>query len=395
MAEAKRAGSATGTVTRSLGSVVRERAIDEESGRIWFRFSTNRSVRDPYIIEPEAWRKYMDRFMQNPVFLATHQYHGKLSDIVLGKVVDWEIDSEGLVGQVEFAREENPEAKTVFDLYRSGYLNAVSVGWIIHKQEPIEDTDKIRVLEAELLEVSAVPVPADPYALAMRAPEEMWAAVRSFTHDIEQTEQRPGWEETENEIRYRVRDPKLFDPDSFRTKKLDVKDKGDVRLILGKLKNPKPEEKGKMILQALRFEKEAGWTLKEAKEWYEKHKDSLRSFDQSAKQPPEHSLTMGDFESDQDVVYEREGKVLSAKNRKLVEAAIEAMNQAIEALRELLAAAEGEKEAETEKAREPIESADWQTINKLAEVERDLAGDKLWGVVERIAVQGSLADDRN
>jgi hypothetical protein len=73
------------------------------------------------------------------------------------------------------------------------------------------------------------------------------------------------WEETENEIRHRVRDPEDFQPDSFRTITLK-EDKPRVFAIIGKLKGETTT-----TIQALRFPKEDGWTLEKAKEWVAKH----------------------------------------------------------------------------------------------------------------------------
>jgi hypothetical protein len=80
---------------------------------------------------------------------------------------------------------------------------------------------------------------------------------------------RGTWDETENEIRYRVRDPKDFVPESFRTKQL----KDGISIIVGKLKGAKSDS---MVLQAYRFEKKSdenpdGWTLDKAKEWVKQH----------------------------------------------------------------------------------------------------------------------------
>ena len=73
------------------------------------------------------------------------------------------------MGTVQFPDEgSQPFADTVFDLFRSGYLNATSAGW-----QPLEWTfskDRNRVggidfLKVDALEFSAVPVPALPTAL--------------------------------------------------------------------------------------------------------------------------------------------------------------------------------------------------------------------------------------
>jgi len=72
------------------------------------------------------------------------------------------------------------------------------------------------------------------------------------------------WEETENEIRQRIKNPDLFEPGSFRSKSLSgIK---GVRLILGKLK----DGDGSMTTQAVRFSKD-NWTMSEAKAWFAEH----------------------------------------------------------------------------------------------------------------------------
>ena len=88
------------------------------------------------------------------------------------------------------------------------------------------------------------------------------------------------WEETENEIRYRVRDPKQFEPDSFRRKTLEGID--GVSIIIGRLKKEFVQEGDNprsMVLQAYRFARKTernpdGWTIEKAKEWIKEHEAS-------------------------------------------------------------------------------------------------------------------------
>jgi len=88
------------------------------------------------------------------------------------------------------------------------------------------------------------------------------------------------WEETENEIRYRVRDPDEFEPDSFRRKKLEGVD--GVSIIIGRLKKefvPEGHDPRAMVLQAYRFARKTernpdGWTMERAKEWIKEHEAS-------------------------------------------------------------------------------------------------------------------------
>ncbi len=74
------------------------------------------------------------------------------------------------------------------------------------------------------------------------------------------------WEETENEIRHRLRDPSDFEEKSFR--RITIKqDRPQVFAIVGKLKNGD----SKMVAQALRFPKDQGWTIEKAKAWFKEH----------------------------------------------------------------------------------------------------------------------------
>jgi adenine-specific DNA methylase len=85
------------------------------------------------------------------------------------------------------------------------------------------------------------------------------------------------WEETENEIRFRVRNPEEFEQDSFRRKPLEGVE--GVAIIIGRLKKefvPKDGAPRSMVLQAYRFARKTektpdGWTMEKAKEWVAKH----------------------------------------------------------------------------------------------------------------------------
>lgn len=73
-------------------------------------------------------------------------------------------------GDIEFADAETyPFADTVHRFYKGGFLNAVSVGWLPLEWSASKDRTRpggIDFTKAELLEVSCVPVPSLPTALA-------------------------------------------------------------------------------------------------------------------------------------------------------------------------------------------------------------------------------------
>jgi len=80
-----------------------------------------------------------------------------------------EIRYDHLFQRVQFAVDENPMARLAYGLYKGGFLNAVSVGFIpIRWDNGSQDKGyRRKFLEQELLEVSAVSIPANPNALTL------------------------------------------------------------------------------------------------------------------------------------------------------------------------------------------------------------------------------------
>jgi hypothetical protein len=72
------------------------------------------------------------------------------------------------------------------------------------------------------------------------------------------------WEETEKLIRHRNRNPEEFQQDTFRTITLSEKD--GIEAVVGK-----PLGKHTMEIVSYLFEKDKGWTVEKAKEWFKQH----------------------------------------------------------------------------------------------------------------------------
>jgi adenine-specific DNA-methyltransferase len=112
------------------------------------------------------------------------------------------------------------------------------------------------------------------------------------------------WDETANEIRYRVRDPEQFQPESFRRKALDGVD--GVAIIIGRLKPesvPEGHDPKAMVLQAYRFAKKtdanpSGWTMEKAQEWIEEHEPETS---QGEMRIEENLATLADAPLDDDL----------------------------------------------------------------------------------------------
>jgi hypothetical protein len=126
------------------------------------------------IISASGWR--LENYRRNPVFQNAHQY----GDIIftLGKALITEVRGGKLFQRIEFATEVNPMARIAYGLYKGKFLNAVSVGfiplrWENGKSDGSDGSDGSRkacrrkYLEQELLEVSAVGIPANPNALQL------------------------------------------------------------------------------------------------------------------------------------------------------------------------------------------------------------------------------------
>jgi HK97 family phage prohead protease len=117
------------------------------------------------VIVASGWQ--LDNYRRNPVIQNAHQY----GDVIftIGKALKTEIQGNELVQRWQFAVEENPMARIAYGLYRGGFLHTSSVGFI-----PLEwengtkgDAWRRRYTKQELLEVSAVGIPANPNALAL------------------------------------------------------------------------------------------------------------------------------------------------------------------------------------------------------------------------------------
>jgi HK97 family phage prohead protease len=127
-----------------------------------FVISTDEVDRHGDVIAADGWR--LESYRRNPVFLWAHDY----ARPVIGRAVETWTEPHRLLARMEFA--PTHFAQEVAMLYRSGYQRGVSVGFKPpqYEERRHEKTGAflgIRFLEQELLEASAVPVPANRSAL--------------------------------------------------------------------------------------------------------------------------------------------------------------------------------------------------------------------------------------
>lgn len=149
-------------LTRNFAIEVK--TVDKENGTLEAIFSTQDEDRHGDVVMQDGWD--LKNFKKNPVILNSHNY-GDATEVI-GKASNVRVEGKKLVATVTFAVAENPKAKVIFDLFANGFLNAFSVGFMVKKFKEDKDgtVNWFVIEEAELLEVSAVSVPANARALA-------------------------------------------------------------------------------------------------------------------------------------------------------------------------------------------------------------------------------------
>ena len=114
----------------------------------------------------------LDHFKTNSVVLWGHDY----TQPPIGRVTDIGLEGKTLVASIEWDR-ESELGKTVASQFERGFLNAVSVGFTpgesierskLDKDDPNHGTQGRLFRQNELMELSAVCIPAHRGALAMR-----------------------------------------------------------------------------------------------------------------------------------------------------------------------------------------------------------------------------------
>jgi HK97 family phage prohead protease len=136
--------------------------VDGEESSFLATASDEGMDRDGDIISMDAWD--LKGFKQNPVVPLFHDYRS----FPVAKATKVRMHEGKLMFRPVFAVNENPQAKIAFDLYKGGFMNAFSVGFLPKEFEEVTRKDG-RIgrdyTKVELLEISAVLVPSNPNAL--------------------------------------------------------------------------------------------------------------------------------------------------------------------------------------------------------------------------------------
>lgn len=180
------------TIQQTAGVLRREDESREDV--TWFRASTPDVDRHGTIIKPNGIKT--ETFDTNPVFMWGHDAYGGPSgspalENVLGRVVKYKRSEEAFDVAVRWAtEEENPRAQMAKNMVRGGILNAVSIGFIPNENrittKSIEGNDIPVYEETELVEVSLVPIPANPNAVALVRSIQAFSPIAGICVDVEE-----------------------------------------------------------------------------------------------------------------------------------------------------------------------------------------------------------------
>lgn len=150
-----------GKILRKTYLASETKVADGEDRTLVVKISTSTPDRSRDIVRPEGVQ--LDNYVQNPVVAFGHNYSG----LSIGKTVDIQKVTEGIIAKVEFTpKGVYPLADQLYEMYKGGFMNAWSIGFIPKKWVDKEDGGR-DFQEWELLEYSAVLVPDNPEALTL------------------------------------------------------------------------------------------------------------------------------------------------------------------------------------------------------------------------------------
>ena len=135
--------------------------VKDDERRLRVTLTTGSRDRHGDILEPGGAQ--IAAYLKNPVVLWAHEY----KSLPIGRCISLVRDGNALKAEIFFA--PTAFARGVHDLYAKGFLRAWSVGFLPLDWDVIENADKkfggYHIRAWELIELSAVPVPANAEAL--------------------------------------------------------------------------------------------------------------------------------------------------------------------------------------------------------------------------------------
>jgi HK97 family phage prohead protease len=143
--------------------ISKAQSIDEKAMTAKFKISDGNVDRMGEIVDQESWD--FANFLQNPLLLWGHDPSQPKN--VLGQITALEYDPKenATIATAQFDTDINDNAALIFNQVARGTLRCTSVGFIPHEEAVENDIPTLK--NCELLEVSVVPIPANPRAIAL------------------------------------------------------------------------------------------------------------------------------------------------------------------------------------------------------------------------------------
>lgn len=160
-------------------------SIDEKNYTATFIISDESVDRQGEIIQQDGWD--FKNYLNNPVVLFGHDSY----DLPIGKTIDISVEDGKTLATIQFAAEMYDKAMTIWNMVKAGILNTVSVGFINKEYLDNQEQDNIVLTKNELLEISIVPVPANPNAIVLAAKDGLISKkdvdflVKSYEKELE------------------------------------------------------------------------------------------------------------------------------------------------------------------------------------------------------------------
>ena len=135
--------------------------VDENSRSLLVKISTKSPDRYGDEMNPAGVK--LENYFKNPVVAAFHRY----DEPAIGRTKSIKTTDDGVIAEVEFTPVGvNPIADQLFEMYKQGFMNAWSIGFTSDDYTTKQDNGRV-FNTWELLEYSAVLVPANPEALTV------------------------------------------------------------------------------------------------------------------------------------------------------------------------------------------------------------------------------------
>lgn len=209
------------TIRKVFNSIIKDINVNDKTLTAFV--STNAVDRMGDVLEPKG--ADLKAFNKNPVVMFAHDYGSPPIAKALWTKKSKKDGKDGILSKMEFASTEF--GQEIFDLYKDGFMNAFSVGFIPKESEPMEEGGSQwgpqRFLKWEMLEYSAVPVPANAEALALAVSKGIISEDRKKAlEDMKRLQEDKDKKDEEEEMRFYDEDgnevqvpKKEFDYDDF------------------------------------------------------------------------------------------------------------------------------------------------------------------------------------